>query len=444
MHTIIVGGGAAGLGAAWHLRQSGAQVTIIEKNSDLGGRCRSHLWNGHWCIRGAAAFVGAESEPIELAKSLGIYKESDIYEASEEHDFYVWHSKKGIVHLGEFNAIDILKSKLIPAKEKIALGAVLPKMIKSTLNHDERDATSAVELDTVNACEYFRRYSPSFVDYILEPIMNQFCGYGEEDYSLAWLMWLMGSRRAWSGTAWTFSGRGTGELTHALQKHIEQDDGSELLLEASVTSIQRGADGVSVQYTRDGAPQEVHADNVVVALPGSRVLDVVPDLYGRHRDFFKKVEYVPHHIFHLLVDKPAANCPFSLLLPSCEGYEVVSNVWIKPDHAEDRVVLYGEIKGDYIRKNASMTEDGLFEAAWADVARALPQFEACTHHDRHMQINDIALCSRRKGYTSALKDFQALQGLDRMAFAGDYLLNSTVGQSLYTGKCAADQLLASG
>jgi oxygen-dependent protoporphyrinogen oxidase len=65
--------GAAGLAAAWYLREAGIEVTLIEKDTESGGRCRSHQWNGHWLIRGAAAFIGGENEPIELAKALNIY-----------------------------------------------------------------------------------------------------------------------------------------------------------------------------------------------------------------------------------------------------------------------------------------------------------------------------------------------------------------------------------
>ena len=54
MHTVVVGGGIAGLGAAWKLREAGVDVTIVDANPDVGGRCRSFHWHDMWLIRRAA------------------------------------------------------------------------------------------------------------------------------------------------------------------------------------------------------------------------------------------------------------------------------------------------------------------------------------------------------------------------------------------------------
>ncbi len=46
MHIAVIGGGIAGAGAAFELRKAGAEVTLFEKNHDLGGRCRTFEWHG--------------------------------------------------------------------------------------------------------------------------------------------------------------------------------------------------------------------------------------------------------------------------------------------------------------------------------------------------------------------------------------------------------------
>ena len=84
MRVAIVGTGVAGLGAARLLRKAGAEVTLFEKEADFGGRCRTHEWNGTWIIRGAAAFVGGEEEPVALARELGIYREGNLKDCQEE------------------------------------------------------------------------------------------------------------------------------------------------------------------------------------------------------------------------------------------------------------------------------------------------------------------------------------------------------------------------
>lgn len=46
MHVAVIGGGISGIAAAWNLRQTGAQVTLIESLPYLGGRLCSHRAKG--------------------------------------------------------------------------------------------------------------------------------------------------------------------------------------------------------------------------------------------------------------------------------------------------------------------------------------------------------------------------------------------------------------
>ena len=39
--AVVVGGGVGGLGMASRLAKAGFDVTLLEKNADVGGRCRS-------------------------------------------------------------------------------------------------------------------------------------------------------------------------------------------------------------------------------------------------------------------------------------------------------------------------------------------------------------------------------------------------------------------
>jgi len=41
MRVAVIGGGIAGGGAALELRKAGVEVALFDKNSDLGGRCRT-------------------------------------------------------------------------------------------------------------------------------------------------------------------------------------------------------------------------------------------------------------------------------------------------------------------------------------------------------------------------------------------------------------------
>ncbi len=108
----------------------------------------------------------------------------------------------------------------------------------------------------------------------------------------------------------------------------------------------------------------------------------------------------------------------------------------------NQAIMYGEVKGEWAAANTHLSDDEIIAAALVEITRGMPAFSGTNIHDSHLQRNDIALCSRRKGYTTALQRFREFAPLPRIRFAGDYLINSTVGQSMRSGEEAARSLLA--
>ena len=75
------------------------------------------------------------------------------------------------------------------------------------------------------------------------------------------------------------------------------------------------------------------------------------------------------------------------------------------------------------------SSDAVLEDGWKEVTRAFPQLRDAVIVDQYIQRNDLAIARRPKGYLKALKRFRDLGPLQRVTFAGDYLVNSTVGQA---------------
>jgi len=356
-----------------------------------------------------------------------------------QHSFDI--PRKGRVHtLKQFAPTDILMSSLLPVTQKLALGRVLPSLIAQMVRGTD-DPTSAEQLDYVSACEYFRRYSPDFVDYILEPTMAMFCGYGENDYSLAWLVWLMASDRAWANAWWTFAERGVGQLSQSLEQALRADVGAAVMTDAHVRSVSGGKPW-RVVIERDGQRHDIDADAVVLAVPGSLVPGLVEGLGEAHRRFFEEVRYVPHHIFYAVTEPLEDRGETHLMLPTAEGYQLLSNIAVTPGAKGGSGFLYGELKADGCRKLAGASDDAIMTAVMVEATKARPDLKGVRVVDSYVQRNDVGLCSRHVGYTSALKTFQALPALDRLAFAGDYLINSSVGSAHLSGTRAADQIIA--
>ena len=436
MRVIVVGAGIAGLGAAYRLRELGHEVVLLERDSEPGGRCRSVHWHGLWPVTGAFAFLGSETNLIEQAQKLGLYTPDQLSDLTAAHRWNVLVQRRDALDFGAFDMMAAARHPAIPLGEKARLLATLPKLAKQMLKADPHDLTSAVALDDVNACEYFRRYSPTFVDYFLEPCMGMFCGYGEDDFSLGWAAWSSAGRLSWSGgTMWSFKERGAGKLTWALGQHLAADPGTDYRLGQAVQRIEVRGDGVQVHTAGDSCS----GDALVMAVPGHQVAALLPGLDAARRAFFEQVDYAGHHIVYYLLDRPKGELLDTYVLPAADGFRRTGNLRFT-DLGNGTTFAHSQWKDWGCRQHADATTDELLAMSWADVVDAVPALQGTRVIDSFISRQPAAICKRPKGYITQLKRFRELGPLPRVAFCGDYLSNSTVGQSHWTGLQAAEAL----
>jgi len=444
MRVIVVGGGIAGMGAADRLRDDGHEVVLLEQDTEAGGRCRSVHWNGVWAVTGAFAFLGAETNLTDLARKLGIDQPDGMVDLTAAHQWNVLVERKRTVAFGAFDLISAAKHPAIPLLEKAKLLATLPKLAQTMVAGDPRDITSAVALDDVNACEYFRRFSPTFVDYFLEPCVAMFCGYGEDDYSLAWTAWSTAGRLSWSGDQiWSFKERGAGRITWELGRSLTDDPRVDLRLGTSVAEVRTHADGVEVDAIRNGRSETLRGDAVVMAVPGNKVSALMPSLDAERRVFFDGVDYAGHHIVYYLLDRPKGDLLDTYVLPAADGFRRTGNLRFT-DMGNGTTFAHSQWKDWGCRQHADASTADLLTIAWDDVVDALPQLAETRVIDSFISRQPDAICKRPKGYIRSLRRFLDLGPMPRVAFCGDYLTNSTVGQSHWSGLKAAEDLIGRG
>ena len=70
-HVAVVGGGIAGLTAAYHAARGGARVTLLEGSDDVGGKLRVSEIAGLPVDEGAEAMLARRPEGLELVRELG-------------------------------------------------------------------------------------------------------------------------------------------------------------------------------------------------------------------------------------------------------------------------------------------------------------------------------------------------------------------------------------
>ena len=126
--VVIVGGGMAGLSAACYLARAGADVTLYEKASGLGGRAATQNVDGYCFNRGIHGFYtgGAASEVLQ---ELGI-----MYSYGIPKDIFAL--QQGKLYPNPGTPLTLLRSRLLDFGDKLELMrlfATLPKIKPQTL-----------------------------------------------------------------------------------------------------------------------------------------------------------------------------------------------------------------------------------------------------------------------------------------------------------------------
>ena len=116
-HTIVVGGGMAGLAAATYLARGGTSVTVLEKASDLGGRATTDTLHGFALNRGIhALYTGGPAS--EVLGELGVSYARGIPRG-------VFALSAGRLHTFPATALDLLRTDLLNAADKRELMGIL-------------------------------------------------------------------------------------------------------------------------------------------------------------------------------------------------------------------------------------------------------------------------------------------------------------------------------
>lgn len=145
----VVGGGMAGLGAAYELerhRRDGESVEwlLIEKDGRLGGKVRSERVDGFVIEGGPDSFIVEKPWPIQLARELGVeervldsnedIRKSFIYSRGRLHEL-----PEGLILMVPTRLVPFAMSSLIswPGKARMGLDLALPRGAAARAGGDE-------------------------------------------------------------------------------------------------------------------------------------------------------------------------------------------------------------------------------------------------------------------------------------------------------------------
>ncbi|PSQ06714.1 protoporphyrinogen oxidase [Halobacteriales archaeon QS_4_69_31] len=274
----IVGGGVAGLAAAYRLQRAGREVRVFESRDDIGGLARVYETAGDPIESFYHHLSRSEETIVELVGELGLG--GDLEWRYKTDSYYV----DGVVHPME-RAWEILAYPHLSLYDKFRL-AMLVKEIDVRGGVPTFDTYEDItDFEDVPIKEFLLEHTTRHVyESFWEPLLDAKFGSRKEDVSAAWLLGRVkfrGERDPLRGEQLGYLRGGFGKLLDALLEAVGEET---VVTGARVTDLaieDSAAESLTVERSGDSGasagPEETHdVDAVVVAA----MPNVLEDLTG--------------------------------------------------------------------------------------------------------------------------------------------------------------------
>jgi protoporphyrinogen/coproporphyrinogen III oxidase len=274
-HIAVVGGGVAGLTAAYHAAVGGARVTLLEGSTDVGGKLRVSDIAGLPVDEGAEAMLARRPEGLELVRELGL-GDRLVYPGTTSAA--IW--SRGALHPmpgGHVMGVPADLSALARSRVLSATGLLRVPFDLVRPATPRGEDVSVAEL--VGA-----RVGAEVVDRLVEPLLGGVYAGRADDLSfeatMPGLAQVSRGRRSLisaartvreaapkdPGPVFTTLSGGLGALAPALQARLGELDVT-VRTETMVRELRRVADGWRLTLGPTREPELLDADAVVLAVP---------------------------------------------------------------------------------------------------------------------------------------------------------------------------------
>ena len=274
--VVVVGGGIAGLTAAWRLRD--LDTVVLEADARVGGRIKSFDRGAHWVSVGAHMFPGEgsflhgllrelELEPVRIRGSLlGIAYRGRIVTGGRAESYPLR------LPLTPAARVSLVRAGLRIRRDAARYNE-LARRREGETDADVRRRRLLGFLDDRSWAEYLGPVHPQ-VDAIFSATANRLTA---EPHEVA-----AGCMVALFAHVWESGGvvlgynlrSGPSSLPAALVRRL----GERVVTGAQVTEVARAEDGVRVRYRRGGREEEVRSRCVIVTVPAPVARGIVREL----------------------------------------------------------------------------------------------------------------------------------------------------------------------
>jgi protoporphyrinogen/coproporphyrinogen III oxidase len=432
--AIVVGGGIAGLTAAFRLQQGGFAVTVLEAEDHVGGRMATIERDGFRIDTAAAILPTTYTRMVKLISDAGLSEDvvptSDLVGIVRDGTTYRLRGGKAIV--------DAVKTRLLSVGEKLPLAKLLADLARAGDRLDWYDLGRAADLDVETARQYAdRRLSPEILEWIIDPALGSLFVASPDRLSVVDFLFAV---RNILGGAFFNSPKGVAFLPEGLARHVDVE------LTAHCTSVEERNGGVTVTWDRPGEDEHVEDASVcVIALSGHQMLAVYPQLDPVRRDVVADIEYSTCVDVHLGLSSPPDEPAMMVQVPSRADPDLCVVV-LDHNRAPGRAPAGKGLLTSYWHtawadQQWERSDGEIVDAALPSIERLLPGVARTVEFAHVQRWRPAVVMSRPGTYRDLARFSAATDPSSPVQLCGDYLSASTTNASLCSGERAAQRLI---
>lgn len=441
--VLVVGGGCAGLTAAYTLKKNGYDVTVLEAGPKIGGRMS--VWErdgfmvdeyaqfvhpGYRVAREMIDEFGLELHPFELGAGSRIWFNNKWVAAFPDPNNAqaMADTKEWIDYMGEDNFNEFTSTVEKYCKDKMYEGSV--------------DWMLDVDVpDGPNFGDFVReRFGERVLECFAQPILAAIgleypekvgVGFGLQ---IAWTVLVGGA---------AVVKEGLGQLALKMAEILEND---KVRVNTPVQEIVIENQKVTGVKTKAG--EFIPCDKVICAAPATSAIEMLPGLPQSMSSAMEQVTYCPTIHATLFFDKKLTDgnlvcclLPRSTEEPFCSFlFQSSRSKWMLPDDNSDSIsaFFYGEGADAYWNKSEEEIADTVLEV----IKKYYPEVpDKANFH--HVVKAKIANYTMHNGTATAVKEmrdhhYQDVQGL---YLAAEYMYTGSYESAIAAGRRAADVIM---
>ncbi len=390
MNIGIIGGGFAGMTAAYELGKLGHKTVIFERMTELGGLASTfQVEPGIPLERGYHHWFTSDTNAIALMQELGL------------GDRVQWiPSKTGWFEQGKIWSMvspgDLMKLGTIPLLDRIRLGAAT-----GYLTYLQRDKKNLYKYENVTAHDWWKKYTGANVwDKVWGPMFRGKFGASADQVPMVWhwfkIVLRIGSRRGLNQEELGYPRGSFQILIDALEKAIEKQGGVilkgatvqrvvvenntavgiELADDANTRAALGGANAVSSHVVSLNERGYIPFDRIYSSAPSFATLKFVHELPDAYVAKMQEAKYMGAVLLILKLKRQMT--PWYWLNIADRSIPFVATIeqtnFIPPEVYNHKRILYVSNYLDASSPYFQMSRDELFNAYLAPLQKINPQF----------------------------------------------------------------------